>query len=61
MKLTDIQKNTLTNALYNACEALSDLESAGQYADSPVVEAQAREMLDALEAHLRILTPEVYS
>ena len=60
MIMTDIQKNTLINEIYNACDALSSLESAGHDASSPV-QSQAREMLDALEAHLRILTPEVYS
>jgi len=65
MIMNDIQKktlmqNTLINEIHNACDALSSLESAGHDADSPV-QSQAREMLDALEAHLRILTPEVYS
>ena len=59
--MKDIQENTLTNALYNACEALSDLESAGHEYGASILMDQARSMLDALEDHLRILTPEVYS
>ncbi len=58
--MTDIQRNDLINEIHNACDVLSGLEDAGHAAGSPI-QNQAREMLDALEAHLRILTPEVYS
>ena len=60
MMMTDIQKNELVNEIMNACDVLAGLESIANDAGSPV-ESQARGMLDALEAHLRILTPEVYS
>ena len=59
--MNDIEKNTITNALHGACEALSLLEDASEEYGAGVLMNQARDMLDALEDHLRVLTPEVYS
>ena len=61
MIMKDIDKKILTNALHDACEALHLLENEAEECDEGVLMDQAREMLDALEDHLRVLTPEVYS
>ena len=61
MIMKDIDKKILTNALHDACEALHFLENEAEECDEGVLMDQAREMLDALEGHLRVLTPEVYS
>jgi len=58
--MPDTTKKDLIAALYDTCESLHGLEWCGSDAKSPI-ESQAREMLDALEDHLRVLDPEAYA
>ena len=57
--MTDTMKKDLIEALTDACESLHGLEMVGSNAGSSI-ESQARDMLDALEDHLRVLDPDMY-
>ena len=59
--MNDIQKKDLIDAIHNACDALHALEMEADHVGSVIAPSQPRDMLDALEEHLRKLTPEVYS
>ena len=48
----------LIESITNACNALSDVENI---ASDLELDIDAREMLNALEHQLRLLTPKVYS
>ena len=59
--MINIQKKDLIAAIHNACDALHALEMEADHVGSVISPSQPRDMLDALEEHLRKLTPEVYS